>query len=157
MIISTKQTRRVSGRGGRRPGAGRPRGRTTVEHGRRERFVPDQPQLVTLRVAEDVRSLRAARAMRVIQQSIQAGQRDAFRVVEVGVQPRRLQLLVHARGARELSLGMTGLKVRLARQLNRVLDRSGSLFAERYRSQTLRTPAEVRAARRQVRGEASPS
>lgn len=151
MSIARKKTRGVKGRGGWRPGAGRPRGRTTVEHGRRERFVPDQPQLVTLRVAEGVRSLRAARAMRVIRQSIQAGQREAFRVVEVGVEPRRLQLLVHAGGARALSLGMTGLKVRLARQLNRVLDRSGSLFPERYSSQTLRTPAEVRAARRRVR------
>ena len=39
---------------------------------------------------------------------------------------------------------MQGLATRLARRLNALLERSGTLFAERYHARTLRTPKEVR-------------
>ena len=45
---------------------------------------------------------------------------------------------------------MTGLKVRLARKLNRLFDRKGSIFAERYHVHVLRSPTEVRHALRYV-------
>jgi hypothetical protein len=41
---------------------------------------------------------------------------------------------------------MQGLLVRIARALNRLLDRAGKVFADRYHARALRTPREVRAA-----------
>ena len=45
---------------------------------------------------------------------------------------------------------MQGLQVRLARGINRLLQRTGSLFATRYHARPLRTPREVRNALRYV-------
>ena len=45
---------------------------------------------------------------------------------------------------------MQGLQVRLARGINRLLERTGSLFATRYHARPLRTPREVRNALRYV-------
>jgi hypothetical protein len=42
---------------------------------------------------------------------------------------------------------MTGLGTRMARSLNRVMQRSGAVFADRYHSRILRTPTEVKRVR----------
>ena len=65
-------------------------------------------------------------------------------MVHYSVQKNHLHLIVEAPDARELARAMKGLSVRLARGLNRVFDRKGSLFRERYHSRVLRTPREVR-------------
>jgi hypothetical protein len=57
-----------------------------------------------------------------------------------------LHLLVEAEGAAALARGCQGLAVRVARAVNRVLRRRGSLWADRYHARRLATPAEVRRA-----------
>ena len=47
---------------------------------------------------------------------------------------------------------MNGLKVRLARGLNKLMVRRGSVFADRYHARPLRTPREARWALRYVLG-----
>ncbi len=44
---------------------------------------------------------------------------------------------------RALARGMQGLSVRIARALNRVLARRGTVFADRYHAHVLRSPREV--------------
>ncbi|HTE54121.1 MAG TPA: transposase [Kofleriaceae bacterium] len=89
--------------------------------------------------------------MRVFRRAILAGgHRPDFRVVEFSVQSNHVHLIVEAGGAEALSRGMLGLEVRLARRLNRALDRRGRFFAERYHARSLRTPTEVRHAIRYV-------
>ena len=39
---------------------------------------------------------------------------------------------------------MTRLKIRVARRLNRLLDRTGTLWAQRYESELLQTPTDAR-------------
>ena len=149
--LTLDDARVASGRGGWRPGAGRPRGRTKVAHGRRERFAARYPQHVTLRVVGGVESLRRHRSMRVVRRALLAGgHRPTFRVIEFSVQSNQLHLIVEAGGADGLTRGMIGLAVRLARRLNRAFGRSGRLFAERYHARSLRTPTEVRNAIRHV-------
>src|SRR5204862_6807235 len=46
--------------------------------------------------------------------------------------------------ARGLGRGMKGLCVRIARALNRLWKRVGSVFSDRYHARVLRTPREVR-------------
>jgi hypothetical protein len=77
------QARKPCGRGGWRPGAGRPKGRTCVAHERRVRFAARFPVHVTLRMKDDVPSLRRRGPLRIVQQAIrEAGHHACFRVVE---------------------------------------------------------------------------
>jgi hypothetical protein len=57
-----------------------------------------------------------------------------------------LHLIVEAKNRRALSRGMQGLLVRIARALNKLWDRRGSVFADRYHDRILKTPREVRVA-----------
>ncbi len=151
MQLSLDQARKATGRGGWRPGAGRPRGRTTIGHGRRERFAGRFPQHVTLRVVAAVRSLRRYHPLRVVRAAIaKGGHKDDFRIVEFNLLANHVHLIVEAASAEALARGMQGLEVRLARGINRALGRCGKLFAERYHSRSLRTPTEVRHAVRYV-------
>jgi hypothetical protein len=149
--LTLDSARRPTGRGGWRPGAGRPRGRTKVAHERREDFAARFVEHVTLRVREGVGRLRRGRVLAVVKRAIRAGgHREDFRVVHYTVQANHLHLIVEAEGAGALAKGMQGLEVRFARGINRVLDRKGKLFAERYHARVLKTPREVRAVLRYV-------
>jgi REP element-mobilizing transposase RayT len=98
-----------------------------------------------------VPSLRRRVALRVVQQALRAGgNSERFRVVHFSVQRDHVHLLVEAEGAEALARGMQGLCVRLARNLNSVFERTGSLFAERYHARSLETPTETRNALRYV-------
>jgi REP element-mobilizing transposase RayT len=149
--LTLDEARRPVGHGGWRPGAGRPRGRTTVSHDARERFAARYPLHVTLRVVEGVRSLRCEPVAAAVRAALAAGGRTpTFRVVEFAVLGNHLHLLVEAAGPAALSRGMTGLCTRLARRINAALGRTGALFAGRYHARVLRTPREVRSALRYV-------
>jgi hypothetical protein len=67
-----------------------------------------------------------------------------FRVVHFSVQVDHVHLIVEAADKRALSRGTSGLSIRLARAVNRVLGRRGSVWGDRYHARALRTPREVR-------------
>ena len=122
-----------------------------MAHERRVRFAARFPLHVTLRVAEDVPSLRRRGPLRIIQQAIrEAGHHLYFRVVEFAVIGNHIHLIVEADGAEALARGMHALEVRLAKRLNRFFGRRGKLFADRYHARHLETPRETRNAIRYV-------
>jgi REP element-mobilizing transposase RayT len=115
--LTLDDARQPSGRGGWRPGAGRPRGRTRVAHRTREDFAARYPQHVTVRVLEDIPSLRRLEVLRILHEAVIAvGQRDDFRVVEFNVLTNHLHFVIEAGGALALASGMKALKVRLAKR-----------------------------------------
>src|SRR3954470_11706810 len=59
-------------------------------------------------------------------------------------------MIVEAADPQALARGMKGLQVRMARALNKVMHRRGSVFADRYHSHLLRTPSETARAIRYV-------
>jgi REP element-mobilizing transposase RayT len=135
--------------GGKRDGAGRPRAPDAgVSHAPRPRVPRWFPAHVTLRAREHVWNLRSRRAMRVVEPALAAvAAKDdsyGFRVVHFSVQGNHLHLIVEANGTDRLSSGMQGLSIRLARGLNRLMDASGPVWADRYHAHVLRTPREVR-------------
>ena len=71
-------------------------------------------------------------------------ERFGFRLVQFSLQGQHLHLVCEADDRRALARGMRGLLIRLARQLNRQLGRSGKVMRDRYHSRVLRTPTEVR-------------
>jgi REP element-mobilizing transposase RayT len=133
--------------GGRRAGAGRkPGARRRVPHRRRPHHQKRNALHVTVRVRDGLPSLRTTSLMRVIRRCIAAGHKDWFRVVQFAVLGNHMHFIVEADDRIRLARGMAGLKIRIAKNLNKALGRRGPLFAERYHVRALTTPAETRAA-----------
>jgi REP element-mobilizing transposase RayT len=69
---------------------------------------------------------------------------EDFRIVHFAVQENHVHLLVEAKDARSLSSGMRALGIRIARRVNRLLMRSGAVFADRWHGRELTSPRAVR-------------
>src|SRR5205085_181870 len=117
-----------TGHGGWRPGAGRPRGRTTMSHDTRERVAPSVPQHVTLRVVAGVPSLRTRPRVAIIREAIASAHRARFRIVHFNVESNHLHLIIESNSNDARARGLQGLQVRIARRLNAMLGRTGKLF-----------------------------
>jgi hypothetical protein len=70
--------------------------------------------------------------------------------VHYSLQGNHAHLIVEAHDRHALGRGMMAIGARLARAVNRVADRSGRVFADRYHARLLPTPKEVRHALRYV-------
>ena len=133
------------GRGGYRPGAGRPKKPGAgVPHVRRPALASRYPVHVTTRVRDEAARLRSRALCRVVLQAIGAvREREGFRIVHFTVQRNHVHLLVEASDANALARGIQALSIRIARAVNRVLERQGKVFADRYHAHTLRSPTET--------------
>jgi REP element-mobilizing transposase RayT len=134
-------------RGGPQPGAGRKpkHGVAGVSHLARPVVKPRFPVHVTLRIRREVWNLRSRRCFTAIRRAFVGGRRRfGFRLNEFSVQGNHVHLIAEADGNVSLSRGMQGLTIRVAKALNRVMQRRGTVFADRYHLHVLRTPAEVR-------------
>lgn len=132
--------------GGKRQGAGRkPKGlKARVSHQRRPHFPARDPVHVTMRMRSGVGYLRGYRLRRAIEGALrEAKERFGLRVIHYSIQGTRLHLLVEADGPISLTRGAQGLAVRIARAINRVQNRRGKVFADRYHSRPLATRREV--------------
>jgi REP element-mobilizing transposase RayT len=138
--------RRRTGRGGPRPGAGRPRGeRPRVLHRAREPIPNGCPVHVTVRVRKGVPSLRTQRLVREVRRTLAlACERGEFRVAHYSTQRDHVHMIVEAHGREALARGMKSVAARLARAVNRVFSRSGRVLDGRFHHRVLRTPREVR-------------
>lgn len=138
--------------GGARVGAGRKAGkRPVMRHGARERFRKPLPAHVTLRVRDDVPSLRTVSIVHEIERTFSDGcERPGFRLVHYSLQGNHAHLVVEAQDHDALGRGMKAIGARLARAVNRVLGRRGPVLADRYHSRLLPSPKQVRNALRYV-------
>ncbi len=138
----------ANGWGGRRRGAGRKvaRGRLQrVAHRTRGALRELTPVHVTVRVVDSVPSLRTMTAARALEAAFIGGrERRGFRLVHFTVMTNHLHLVVEADSARDLSRGMQGLLVRIARGLNQALNRAGRVFADRFHARAIGSTLDVR-------------
>ncbi len=133
--------------GGKRRNSGRkPKGeRPLLRHSARPRIAPSTPVHVTIRMRPEIRNLRTKDTYRVIARALAAGgERFGVRVVHHSVQSNHLHLIAEAADAHALGRGMQGLGIRIAKRLNALARRRGSVLADRYHVHVLRTPREVR-------------
>lgn len=133
--------------GGARRGTGRkPQGeRAGVSHKERPALSGAHPVHVTLKMRREVPSLRAQRTMRALRSAFVAGkERAKFRLVHFSVQRDHVHLIVEAEDKRALARGVQALNIRIARALNRELERRGKVFADRYHARALSSPREVK-------------
>ena len=148
--LSLDDARRPIGHGGWRPGAGRPRTRKGVSHEAREEIPSRIPQHVTLRVSADLPSLRRRVLAQIVKQCIARSHKPDFRIVHFNIESNHLHFIIEAGNNGARARGVAGLKVSIARRVNRYLGRRGALFGDRYHVRALRTPREVRNAIRYV-------
>jgi putative transposase len=134
--------------GGRRAGAGRPKGSrrsTRITHVRRPRVSPHKPHHVTVRVTRGTWNLRSQRCFAPVRDALErAKKRAGFRVVHFSVQHNHMHLIVEADDRRTMSGGLRALFARVARELNRVMHARGARFDDRYHEHILATPTETK-------------
>ena len=102
---------------------------------------------MTLRLLGKLPNLRGKRSYRAVQDALEAArERFGMRLVHWSVQGNHLHLIVEAKDKLALSKGLQGLKIRVAKGLNRLWRRKGTVFSDRYHAVALRTPRQVRSA-----------
>jgi REP element-mobilizing transposase RayT len=140
--------------GGARAGSGRkPSRKSGQPHLARPELSRHHPVHTTLRVAHGCWNLRSRRALAALQGAFEGGrERFGFRLIHYSVQGNHLHLIVEAEGKQSLSRGMQALTIRMARALNRMMQRRGSVFADRFHAHVLRSRREVAHALRYVFG-----
>jgi REP element-mobilizing transposase RayT len=95
----------------------------------------------------EVYSLRSRRSSALVRAAFAAQNgRFGLRLNQFSIQGNHIHLIVEADGRDSLTRGMQGLSIRLARSLNRLMQRRGKVLADRYHAHLLRTPSEVRRA-----------
>ncbi|HEX5050376.1 MAG TPA: hypothetical protein VFZ65_01260 [Planctomycetota bacterium] len=146
--------------GGRRAGAGRrPKGETAgVHHRERAALASRFPVHVTVKLLRGLPRLRSKREYAALRAAFAAGctgcagatSGGTFRLCHYAVLNDHLHFLVEASDRRALARGLQGLAIRIAKALNRLWQRRGKVFADRYHDRILKTPREVRNAIRYV-------
>ena len=133
--------------GGHRKGAGRraKKGESGVSHKKRLLVSGREPGHVTARVLEGLGSLRCRDAYRVLKEVFQKVRAlgVSFRLVHYSVQGDHLHLLMEAKDRVVLSRKLQGLFIRIAKALNKLWKRRGTVFADRYHEHVLTTPREA--------------
>jgi len=95
--------------------------------------------LVTIKRARGLVNLRYPAAAQVIFERVMLAQKKAFRITHFTIQDTHLHLLVDADDAAAFSDGMRGFVAGLARALNKLWGRCGSVFPERFHSKVLKS------------------
>jgi REP element-mobilizing transposase RayT len=133
--------------GGRREGAGRkPKRHGTVSHAKRPKLASRYPVHISLGVDDHLPSLRRPDLLEAIETCLREVREryDNFRVVHYSIQDHHLHLVVEAAGRTALSRGMQGLNIRVAKRINKVLGRKGTVFTDRYHETILKSPTQTR-------------
>ena len=143
--------------GGTRPGAGlkkrrmRKGQRRTASHQAREHFDRWTVVHVVVRLEAGLPNLRRHREFAAIRECFeQSKDRHGMRLVHFSVLSNHMHLLVEAANSNALSTAMKALKVRIARALNKLWNRTGRVFAERFYAELYRAQARYRGATRNM-------
>ncbi len=100
---------------------------------------------ITCRIAAGLPSLRDPKTVALLFNYLaRICQREGFRIVEFSIQGNHIHLLCETDSQEALSSAMNGIQSGMARILNRHWKRRGKVFADRYHSETIRTPTQCR-------------
>ena len=74
-----------------------------------------------------------------------------MRIVQFAIEGNHIHLIVEAESNDALSRAMQGFSIRVAKRLNRMMGKRGTVLGDRYHNHVLRTPTETRRAVAYVR------
>ena len=124
--------------------------RSRVPHRRRPEVRNDALH-VTVHLIEGLPNLRSpAEHARIVEAIRESQERFGCRIAEFSVLSNHLHLILEAGSGAGLAQAMKGLLVRIARRLNPLWKRKGSMFRERFHARVLRGWREVKNAVRYV-------
>lgn len=133
------------GRGGPRPGAGRPKTSSRIPHVRRARVTRHDGVHVTLRLVPGAPDLRHPAITGIIERVFAAEcDRKGFRLVHFAVQTNHLHLICEADDTLALSRGIQRVAAWIARAINKRTGRRGALFADRFHNRVVSNPPAAR-------------
>jgi REP element-mobilizing transposase RayT len=138
--------------GGARRGAGRkPKALLPgVGHTPRAALPARHPVHVTVKLRQGLPRLRQHRERAVLLAAFAKAKQRAgrtgksFRLTHFAILNDHLHLIAEAQDRQALARAVQGLLIRIARALNKLWQRHGSLFADRYHDRALTTPRAVR-------------
>jgi hypothetical protein len=108
---------------------------------KRARIPARIPVHVTVRISEEVESLRTHSALKVVARAIwQAQDKFGMRITHFTLESNHLHLIVEGLCA----AGMKGLGVRIAKGIHRLRGTSGAVIGDRYFPRPLRSPPQVK-------------
>ena len=143
-----------AGWGGRRAGAGRKRqgSRKRVPHRARPKLASRFPVHVTVRMLGGLPRLRGFDSAKVLRRAFVHGcKHDGFRICQFSVQGNHIHLICEAKNNRALARGIQMWKTRVTKGFNRHWRlsrgwlRKGTVFDDRYHSEIMKSPRQVRA------------
>ncbi|HET6611276.1 MAG TPA: hypothetical protein VFG83_04775 [Kofleriaceae bacterium] len=85
----------------------------------------------------EIGSIRAVRVRKFLVASFAEAETRRFRVRRYSIQKNHLHLICDAKSTEALASGMQGLNIRIARGLNRIMDRRGAVLDGRYHVEIL--------------------
>lgn len=98
-----------------------------------------------MRLKDGLPNLRRRAPHEVLRGAFEKGcEKFGFRLVHYSVQKNHLHLIAEARDRVALAKGLQALFIRIARGLNRLWERKGSVFRDRYHAVILKVPRQVR-------------
>src|SRR5262245_36908693 len=127
-----------------------------VPHLTREEITPHVPAHITKNLMEGLPPLRQDvravihQVLREMREQWDAGPEHWFHVVHFAILDKHIHLIVEGSDRATLSNGLNSLFARMAKALNKLWGRSGTVSADRFHEHLLRTPREVRNAIRYV-------
>lgn len=134
--------------GGARKGAGRkPKNGVAagVHHDQRAPLSSRHPAHVTMKLRSGLPRLRQKAEHAALRSAFTKGkERFGLRLTHYVVLNDHIHLVVEAADRDSLRRGVQGLAVRIARALNKLWQRQGKVFADRYHDRVLKTPREVK-------------
>jgi len=145
--------------GGARKNAGRkPKNGVAagVAHGPRGSLSRNHPVHVTMKLRSGLPRLRQKAEHAALRAAFTKGKaRFGLRLTHYVILNDHLHLVVEAAHRDSLRAGIQGLAIRIARALNKLWQRKGKVFADRYHDHVLKTPREVKNALAYVMGNAT--
>jgi REP element-mobilizing transposase RayT len=141
--------KRISGWGGKRSGAGRPNISKEVNHLKRHAVSLKQPLHISMKLKENLPSLRSKILFKEFQKSVRKAKRLGLYVVHFSIQSNHIHLFAETKTNETLSKGMQSLAGRFAKTIRYYTHKGGgkkkgSVFKGRYHLHVLKTPKEVR-------------
>ena len=124
--------------------SGRGNGRGRVRHRRRDTIKGAHGVHVTWKLVEGIPSLRQRHVIRELEECFRAAKaRFGLDLVGYSVMGNHLHLVVGAKTDESLRQGLQGLGIRLAKAVNRLFQRWGKVFRERFFARVLKTKRAV--------------
>jgi REP element-mobilizing transposase RayT len=100
---------------------------------------------VTVRLVREVGSLRRFKLTPAMRAAfVRTKKKDGFRLCQFSIQRDHLHLACEADSNQELSRGVQGLEISVAKRLNARLARKGKVFADRFHARVVTSPRQMR-------------